>query len=318
MAARGSTLSHHARGIVIASVGVVVLSFDAILVRLSDASGWDIVFWRGWFIFAALAAYLLIRHKPVSLPATRRQWLAAAVITILYGVDTSLFVFSVTLTTVANTVVLLSCSPFFAAIFSWIFLGERVRLRTWLAIAAAMGGVMIVFSGSFQLETSLGDFLALLLAVFVGVTMTVLRSVPDIPRTPLVCGAGAVAGLLAWPMADPLSLPAPAYGWLALMGLVQMPIASVLLMTATRYLTAPEVSLFLLIETVLGPLWVWLALGEEPPALTLVGGAAILGAIAVHSWLQLRETRSNRAITDAESPTSAPRSAGSSGTRRHK
>ncbi len=294
-----SKLDPHSRGIVIAAAGVFVLSFDAILVRLTAASGWDIVFWRGWFIFAALGTYLLIRHQPVSLPATRRQWLAAVVITVLYGVDTSLFVFSVTQTTVANTVVLLSCSPFFAAIFSWIFLGERVRLRTWLAIAAAMGGVLIVFSGSLELGTSLGDLLALLLAIFVGVTMTVLRSVPDLPRTPLVCGAGAVAGLLAWPLADPLTLTAPAYGWLALMGLLQMPIASVLLMTATRYLTAPEVSLFLLIETVLGPLWVWLALGEEPPALTLIGGAAILGAIAIHSWLQMRETRGNRLAAES-------------------
>lgn len=286
-----SKLDPHSRGIVIAAVGVVVLSFDAILVRLTAASGWDIVFWRGWLICTALGAYMLIRHQPVSLPATRRQWAAAAFITVLYGVDTSLFVFAVTLTTVANTVVLLSCSPFFAAIFSWIFLGERVRLRTWVAIAAAMGGVTLVFSGSLELGTSPGDLLALLLAIFVGVTMTVLRSVPDLPRTPLVCGAGAVAGLMAWPLADPLALPAAAYGWLAVMGLVQMPVASVLLMTATRYLPAPEVSLFLLIETVLGPLWVWLALGEEPPALTLLGGAVILGAIAVHSWLQLQESR---------------------------
>lgn len=294
MTAKFSTLDPHSRGIAIATFGVVVLSFDAILVRLTVASGWDIVFWRGWLIFLALGAYLLIRYRPVSLPATRRQWLAAGVITVLYGVDTSLFVFSVSLTRVANTVVLLSCSPFFAAIFSWVFLGERVRLRTWMAIVAGMAGVLVVFSGSLELGTSLGDLLALLLAVFVGVTMTVLRSVPDLPRTPLVCGSGAVAGLLAWPLADPLSLSASSYGWLALMGLLQMPVASVLLMTATRYLPAPEVSLFLLIETVLGPLWVWLALGEEPPSLTLIGGAVILGAIAVHSWLQLRETRGNR------------------------
>lgn len=294
MTAKPVSLDPHTRGIAIAAVGVLILSFDAILVRLTDASGWDIVFWRGWLIFAALGAYLLVRYRPVSLPATRRQWLAAAVITVLYGIDTSLFVFSVSLTRVANTVVLLSCSPFFAAIFSRVFLGERVRLRTWLAIAAGMAGVLVVFSGSLRLGTSPGDLLALLLAVFVGVTMTVLRSVPDLPRTPLVCGAGAVAGLLAWPLAEPLSLSASSYGWLALMGLLQMPVASVLLMTATRYLTAPEVSLFLLIETVLGPLWVWLALGEEPPSLTLIGGAVILGAIAIHSWLQLRETQGNR------------------------
>lgn len=281
----------HRRGTAIAALGVLVLSFDAVLVRLAATSGWNVVFWRGWLIFASLAIYLVARRQPLRLPDTRNQWIAAGAVTLLYGIDTSLFVFSVSLTRVANTVVLLSSSPFFAALFSRIFLGERIPLRTWMAIAAAMSGVLVVFGGSLELGTSVGDALALLLAIFVGVTMTVLRSVPSLPRTPLVCGAGAVAGLLAWPLAEPLGLAAVSYGWLALMGLLQMPLASVLLMTATRYLPAAEVSLFLLIETVLGPLWVWLVIAEQPPGLTVIGGAVILGAIAIHSWLQLREGR---------------------------
>lgn len=287
-------LDEHTHGIVIAGLGVVVLSFDALLVRLAAAPAWDVVFWRGWFICLALAMWLALRGKPVQLPATRRQWVAAVAVMVLYGIDTSLFVLSVSLTKVANTVVLLSSSPFFAALFSWIFLKERIRLRTWMAILTAMAGVLVVFAGSIELGTSLGDLLALLLAVLLGASMTVLRSVPDLPRTPLVCGAGAVAGLMAWPFAAPLTLEPTAYGWLAVMGLLQMPLASVLLMTATRYLSAPEVALFLLIETVLGPLWVWLALAEQPPPLTLVGAVAILGAIAVHSWLALTESHRRR------------------------
>ncbi|MQM36755.1 hypothetical protein KBTX_00744 [wastewater metagenome] len=115
-----------------------------------------------------------------------------------------------------------------------------------------------------------------------------LRRCPAVPRIPLTCGSGVVAGLIAWPFADPLTLSASSYGWLAVMGLAQMPLASVLLMTSTRYLPSPEVSLFLLIETVLAPVWVWGAVGEEPPALTLAGAVLVLGAIAVHSWLSLR------------------------------
>lgn len=285
----------HGQGIALAGFGVFVLSFDALLVRLAASPAWDVVFWRGWFMFAALGAWLLIRHKPVALPETRRQWIAAVAIMVIYGIDTGLFVLSVSLTRVANTVVLLSCSPFFAAVFSRVFLGERIPLRTWVAIAAAIGGVLLVFAGSLELGTSLGDVLALLLAVLLGASMTILRSVPDIPRTPLVCGAGAVAGLMVWPMAEPLALAVPAYGWLALMGLLQIPLASILIMTATRYITAPEVALFLLIETVLGPLWVWMVLAEQPPPLTVVGGAAILGAITVHSWLALRDHRATAA-----------------------
>jgi drug/metabolite transporter (DMT)-like permease len=97
-----------------------------------------------------------------------------------------------------------------------------------------------------------------------------------------------VLAVLTWPLSSPLGLAPEQYGWLAVMGLVQMPIASVLVMMATRYLPSPEVSLFLLIETVLGPLWVLWVLNEAVPPLTLVGGSAILGAVAVHSWVSLR------------------------------
>lgn len=217
------------------------------------------------------------------------------VVMILFGIDTALFVFSVSNTTVANTVVILSSSPFFAALFSMVFLHERVRPATWLAITVAASGVVVVFAGGARIGSSLGDALALLLAVLMGAVLTVLRRFPDIGRVPVVCGSGAVAGLIAWPFAAPLSLGPQSWAALGVMGLLQMPLAMVLISTATRYLPSPEVSLFLLIETVLGPVWVWLAIGEQPPSLTVYGGAAVLAAVAGHSWHSLRRQQ-RRAI----------------------
>jgi drug/metabolite transporter (DMT)-like permease len=93
--------------------------------------------------------------------------------------------------------------------------------------------------------------------------------------------------LVAFPMAQPFGLPWQSYAVLAVMGMVQMPVALVLMAVGTRYLPAPEVSLYLLVEAVLAPVWVWLAVGEAPPWATFLGGAVIIATLAIHSWLSL-------------------------------
>jgi drug/metabolite transporter (DMT)-like permease len=278
----------HRQGIWIAALGVVVLSFDALLVRLAATDPMNIAFWRGTLIFVSVTLFIQFSGQRKQWRLYRAHGGAALLVTLIYGVNSGLFVFSVSHTSVANTVVILSSSAFFAAFFSWLLLRERVALRTWIAIAVSVAGVLVVFAGSLGQPGSLGDALAIVLALSMGLTLTLLRRMPDLPKMPVVAGSGIVLAVLTWPLSSPLGLAPEQYGWLAVMGLVQMPIASVLVMMATRYLPSPEVSLFLLIETVLGPLWVLWVLNEAVPPLTLVGGSAILGAVAVHSWVSLR------------------------------
>jgi len=281
----------HGRGLVIALGAVLLISFDALMVRLADAPHWDVVFWRGWLIFASLGAWMLVSGHRLKLPAGRRErWLIAASVVLLSG-NTTLFVLSVTYTAVANTVVILAASPFFAALFSRIFLHESVPLRTWVAIALAVLGVLVVFGGGLQGGSVLGDSLALLLAMTVGAQLTILRRFPAVPRLPLVALSGAIAGAMAIPFAAPFSLSPSSYAVIGIMGVLQMPLATVMLTVATRYLPSPEVSLCLLIETILGPIWVWWLLGEAVPSLTLAGGALILTTVAVHASLALRAER---------------------------
>jgi len=284
-------LADHRRGLLIALGAVLLISFDALLVRLAAADHWDIVFWRGWLICLTLGAWMLINRQCLALPMGRRaRWLIAAAVIMLSG-NVILFVLSVSHTAAANTVVILAAAPFFAALFSWIFLRERVALRTWVAIVAAMSGVFIVFSGALQGGTALGDGFAFLLAICVGGQLTILRNFPSLPRLPLICASGALAGLIAIPFAAPFSLDTQTYAVVAVMGIAQMPLATLMLTVATRYLPAPEVSLFLLLETVLAPIWVWWVLNEQVPALTFVGGGLIMVTVAIHAWLALREER---------------------------
>lgn len=273
---------------VLAFLGVLAVSFDALLVRLADAGQWEVVFWRGWLICASLGLWMLVRGEAPVLPRTPGSRLAIGVAVLMMGGNTALFVLSVSNTAAANTVVVLAAAPFFAAVFSWLFLREPVRPRTWVAIAAAMLGVTVVFAGGLRLGTWVGDLYAVALAICLGGSLTLLRRFPAVGRIPVICASGAVAGLIAWPLAEPLTLGVQSYAALGVMGLLQMPLAMVLMATATRYLPSPEVSLFLLLETLLGPIWVWLVLGEQVPPLTVYGGAVVLATVAVHSWLALR------------------------------
>ncbi|HYW02674.1 MAG TPA: DMT family transporter [Gammaproteobacteria bacterium] len=278
----------HTHGMLLAATGVLVLSFDSLLVRLADTGAWNVVFWRGALIAASMGAVALLRGGRGGL----RLWGGgAALCAVLFGVDSVLFVLSVMHTKVANTVVILSASPLFAAVFSWLILRERVRPRTWAAIAAAIAGVVIVFAGSTGRGQLSGNGYALGAAVLAGANLNLLRRNAEFDRIPLVAASGLVTLAIALPFAHPLGLAGRSYAALGAMGLLQMPLAMVLIAVCTRYLPAPELSLFLLLETVLAPVWIWLAVGERPPPLTFVGGALVLGAIAVHSRLALREQR---------------------------
>lgn len=305
MTASTAPLVDHRQGVLIATLGVLVLSFDALLVRLVDASPYDIGFWRGTLVFVSMTTFILLTGRAQQFRLYAAHGLAALVITILYGINTGLFVLSINHTSVANAVVVLASSSFFAALFSWLLLRETIPLRTWVAIVVAMAGVLVVFAGSLGLDQWLGDVLALLLAMLMGLMLTLLRRLPNLPKMPVVALSGLVTSLLCVGFAEPLVLSATSYGWLAVMGLLQMPIASVLIMTATRYLPAPEVSLFLLIETLLGPVWVWLVLSEAISPLTFFGGIAILGAIFVHSWLSLYKPL-RKPATDLVAPSDPP------------
>lgn len=281
------SLHGHGRGLVMAAAGVTVLSFDSLLVRLAATDGWNVIFWRGALMGLSLGLLCLDGRRL----ATLRGYLGASLFSaILLGITSSLFVLAVMNTKVANVVVILSAAPLFAAIFTHFFLHEPVAMRTWLAIISAMAGMLIVFSASLTGDGLVGDVYALIAAAAVGANLTLLRRHPNLDRIPLIAIGGGLSAFIAWPMATPLALTTQSYGVLALMGLLQMPLATALINNATRHLPSAEVALFYLIEAVFGTLWVWWWLGEQPPQATLLGGSLILLTLFVNAWSGLRES----------------------------
>lgn len=206
-------------------------------------------------------------------------WLA----TVMMAISTLALVLAFTITKAANAVVILSASPLFAAVFSHFFLREKCPPKTWLAIFVCIGGVIWVMSGSLGNGHFIGDLLAAVSAICIGGYFTAYRRYPALSPPSVIIRAGLLLSVAALFLATPFSLPAASYGWLMISGLIQMPAASLLMAASTKYLPAAEVSLFLLLETILAPIWVWWVLSELPPTATLTGGCLILLTLILHT-----------------------------------
>ena len=282
-------LGTHATGALFAFIGVVAISFDGLLVRLADTTAPDILFWRGLFMAITLTVVLRLLNGRWTWACMRRGgrdawWTAAG-----FAATNYLFVLAVLHTTVANAVVILAASPLFAALFSGLILRDWIPLRTWMAILVSLAGIFGVFAGSLETGGWLGDLFALGAAMVVGLKLTLLRRSPQIDRLAVIAAGGLMGAAVAVFFATPLAVSATGLATLLLMGVVQLPLALVMIALATRYLPAGEVALFLVLEAVLGTLWVWLLLAEAPATMTLIAGTAVLVTLALHALASWRD-----------------------------
>jgi len=192
-----------------------------------------------------------------------------------------------TSTSVANTLVIQSLSPFIAGLGGWLFLGERVRSRTWIAMGVALLGTVMMLWGSAGAGSRIGDLLALGTATaFAGATV-VVRWNHTVPMPASAALAAALGAVLAFSWAEPSSASAGNLALLALFGIGQLGSGLLLFTAGARLIPVAEASLIAVLECVLGPLWVWLAVGERPGAFSLIGGAVILSALVAHTAADL-------------------------------
>ena len=280
--------STHAKGRAIVSLGVLILTPDSLLVRLIGIDTWNMLIWRGFLQALGLTLLILLwyrRGAPAKLLAIGRRGLAIA---LLFSLGTVLFIFALNHTSVANTLIIVASAPLFAALGSRIFLREAIALRTWLAILAALCGIALLAADGIGQGTLPGDLAALGVAITMGADFVVLRHARAVNMIPAMAVSGLLVGALALFMAPAIVLDQQQVLYLLLMGLVVVPISFALITIGPRYLPAPEVGLLMLLETVLGPFWVWLVIGERPTNLGLVGGAIVVATLAAHSAFALR------------------------------
>lgn len=272
-------LQPHQLGIVLAASGMLLISLDSLGIRLTEASSWDIAFWIGAFTTVAMLVLVPVRTGK-SLPAVaRKAGLPMFASGMLQAASTTFFIVAINLTTVSNTVVIVAASPVVAALIAHFAIGERTTLRTWLAIATSIGGVLIVVSGSIGVGRIEGDMMAVVAVLAFASNLTLWRRFPDLNRQVAIGLGGMIMALVAVVPANPLDVGGGALLILAFLGIVTGPTGRVAVATSTRYLPAAQVSLFTPVETVAATAWAWLFLSETPPRSTIIGGVIVIGAV---------------------------------------
>ena len=282
-------MSTHAKGLLITACGVLVISPDGLLTRLIDTDHWTMIFWRALFLSFGMWLLLNFIHPNRVWRQYKSLKLPGLLMAVCYSLGTISFIFAITHTSVANTLIILSTTPLFASIIGRFVLHEKIEARTLVAIALAIIGISVISSGASQNSSLLGDVVAVLSSFFLACGFSFVRRYPNISSFSAISCSGLLTALMILPLAAPLAISQSDMGYLMIMGLYMLPIGTALMFIGPRYIPAPEVGLLLLLESVLGPVWVWLALGEEPGSRTLVGGAIVISTLAINAVWALKK-----------------------------
>ena len=267
----------------------VCWSTGGLLIRqVSITNAWEIVFWRSLAMSLFVAATLVVLHKRRAPAAVAAVGLPGALSGCFLAGTFFFFIASLTRTTVANTFVLMSVSPFLAALAGRALLRERVPMRTWVAMSVAFAGIVVMFADSLDAGRLAGNLLALGVSACFALNVTMLRRFrAHADMLPTVMLAGVFSFVPAYFLTGAFTATPRDVAVLTFTGFVQLGTGCLLMTAASKHLAATELGLLALLEPILGPLWVWALMGEHPGAAALLGGVIVLGAVLANELFAL-------------------------------
>lgn len=289
---------HPLFGLALALFGTLTLTPDALLMRLSEMSGFQMAAWRGMMMGTVMLLGWAVTSKSHRRDLTMLNTRPGRAIVLCQVFNSMLFCLGIALAPAAVVLIGVAAVPVFAACLAWLIIGESTHKATWAAMAAVLFGIGLAVSGKGEgavLNGSalLGALFGLGVALVLALNFVILRARPQIP-IPLAIGIGAwTAGLISLGIVGPDALGQGQYLYMIITGGLVLPVSFFCLSLASRYTHAANVSLLMLLETVLGPLWVWLGVGEEPTSRMLWGGAVVVISLAL--YLTVTGRRAKRA-----------------------
>ncbi|WP_075482367.1 DMT family transporter [Candidatus Pelagibacter communis] len=284
------SLSDQKKGSLMAFVAVMFITPDSLFIRLSNVETWSLVFYRGIipFILVFIGMLLIYRLKFFNLLRSNSYYGLAYVLT--FSVTNIAFVVSIQNTNVANTLIMIATAPMLSAILGSFFLKENPDKKTWVAIFITFFAALYIFYDSIKLGNFFGDILGFVAAIGLAVGAVIIRSAKKLNLVPSAVVGKLIIALFAMLFVKDYSLNNNDIYIVPLMCVMCVAIPFVLVTIAPRFITAAEVNLFFLLETIIGPIWVWLIIKEQPTPETIVGGAIIVLTIATHSFLKLKKS----------------------------
>ncbi len=283
-------LTDQQKGSLLAFVAVMFITPDSLFIRLSNVDTWGLVFYRGIIPFFTVFFIMLLIYKLNFFKILFKSGFHGLIYIGTFSVTNITFVVSIQNTNVANTLLMIATAPMLSAILGAIFLKEPPDKKTLVSIIITFISIVYIFYDSIKLGNFYGDILGFITAMGLAVGAVTIRSAKSKNLVPAAVVGKLLVALFALIFVESFVLIDNDLLIVPLMCILCVAIPFVLVTIAPRFIPAAEVNLFFLLETIIGPIWVWLIIKEQPSIETLQGGTVIVLTIAIHSFFKLKNS----------------------------
>ena len=285
-----NNLTDQQKGSLLAFVAVLFITPDSLFIRLSSIDTWGLVFYRGIIPFLVVFFVMLIIYRLKFFKLLLTSGIHGFIYIITFSITNIAFVVSIQNTNVANTLVMVATAPMISAILGSIFLKEPPDKKTLISILITFFAVIYIFFDSLRVGNFFGDILGFITAIGLAVGAVTIRSAKTKNLVPAAVVGKLLVAIFASFFIQSYTLVDRDLLIVPIMCILCVAIPFVLVTIAPRFIPAAEVNLFFLLETIIGPIWVWLIIKEQPTIETLQGGIIIIITLAIHSFLKLRKS----------------------------
>ena len=282
-------MTNNAKGLALTSLGVFIMSLETLFIKFTTVSPFLFSFYIGIFMFISMISTFLFKEKAVLKKALNTNLPMMIVCAILMGTSNIFFITAVKTTTVANVVIIFSTAALFSALFAYLFYKEKITKNIIIASFFMFVGLFIIFNDKLEIGSIEGNIYALLCTAFFATSYVILSRYKEMDRFILTAFSGLALSMIAFFFCDDLSIDFKTLAVVMIMGLLISPISRVFLGNGAKYISASEVSLLMIIETIMAPIWVWIFLNEVPSSYTFIGGSIIVATLIVNSLYTLKK-----------------------------
>ena len=282
-------MTNNAKGLALTSLGVFIMSLESLFIKFTTISPFLFSFYIGIFMFISMISTFIFKEKAVLKKALTTNLPMMIVCAILMGTSNIFFITAVKTTTVANVVIIFSTAALFSALFAYLFYKEKITKNIIIASFFMFVGLFIIFNDKLEIGSIEGNIYALFCTALFATSYVLLSRYKDMNRVILTAFSGLALSIIAFFFCDELTIDFKTLTVVMIMGLLISPISRVLLGTGAKYIRASEVSLLMIIETIMAPIWVWIFLNEVPSSYTFIGGSIIIATLIINSIYTLKK-----------------------------
>ena len=276
-------------------LGAVSLSFGGLIVKSFEGSTlWQILFWRSVFFVIVVSIFLFINYKKTVFSALYKSGLPGLIGGIILSVGFASYVFAMYETTVANANFIIQTQTLFLAIFGYIFLKEKISKLTLSCIAIAIFGILLMLGGSVSPGQMTGNIVAFIMPISFAILIIIVRKFPEVDMIPLQLVAGIFAAIIGLLLSPSIMVSSKDIFLGFLAGFFQVGFGFIFITIGARSTPSAFVGIIMLTEAVLGPLWAWMFVNENPPISVLIGGSIVISAVVIqflNKFITKKETQ---------------------------